>query len=52
MTDLGAVARDLMSEREHDLGTKLDWTAVDHWNTEHPDVHITCVARATTTKTW
>lgn len=28
------------SEAEHDLGTKLDWAAVDHWNTEHPHVHV------------
>jgi type IV secretory pathway VirD2 relaxase len=23
-----------------DLGTMLDWIAVDHWNTEHPDIHV------------
>jgi type IV secretory pathway VirD2 relaxase len=23
-----------------DLGTKLDWTAVDHWNSEHPHIHV------------
>jgi type IV secretory pathway VirD2 relaxase len=40
MTDLRAFTRDLMSEMECDLGTKLDWTAVDHWNTEHPHVHL------------
>src|ERR1700736_1331820 len=40
MTDLRAFTCDLMSEMERDLGTKLDWTAVDHWNTEHPHVHI------------
>jgi type IV secretory pathway VirD2 relaxase len=40
MTDLRAFARDLMSEMERDLGTKLEWIAVDHWNTEHPHVHI------------
>ena len=21
---------------EKDLGTRLDWVSVDHWNTEHP----------------
>src|ERR1700724_1113020 len=31
MTDLHAFTRDLMSEMERDLGTKLGWTAVDHW---------------------
>ena len=25
---------------EKDLGTKLDWVAVDHWNTEHPHIHL------------
>jgi type IV secretory pathway VirD2 relaxase len=25
---------------EKDLGTRLDWVAVDHWNTEHPHVHL------------
>jgi type IV secretory pathway VirD2 relaxase len=25
---------------ERDLGTKLEWTAVPHWNTEHPRVHV------------
>jgi hypothetical protein len=23
-----------------DLGTRLDWAAIDHWNTEHPHVHV------------
>jgi type IV secretory pathway VirD2 relaxase len=40
MTDLRAFSRDLIAEMERDLGTKLDWTAVDHWNTEHPHVHV------------
>src|SRR3984893_4460031 len=40
LTDLRAFARDLMTEMERDLGTKLDWTAVPHWNTEHPHVHV------------
>ena len=25
--------RDLMAHAERDLGTRLDWVAVDHWNT-------------------
>jgi type IV secretory pathway VirD2 relaxase len=40
MTDLRAFTRDLMGEVERDLGTKLDWTAVPHWNTEHPHIHV------------
>ena len=29
-----------MTDAERDLGTRLDWVAVDHWNTEHPHVHV------------
>ena len=32
--------RDLMSKMESDLGTELDWVAVDHFNTGHPHTHI------------
>lgn len=32
--------RALMDDAARDLGTRLDWVAVDHWNTEHPHVHI------------
>ncbi|MCB2149950.1 MAG: relaxase/mobilization nuclease domain-containing protein, partial [Rhodobacteraceae bacterium] len=32
MTDLRAFTRDLTRQMETDLGTKLDWVAVDHWN--------------------
>ena len=40
LSDLKTYARDLMAQAEKDLGTKLDWVGVDHWNTEHPHVHI------------
>jgi type IV secretory pathway VirD2 relaxase len=30
----------LMIQMEADLGTKLDWIAVDHYNTDHPHTHI------------
>ena len=40
MADLMGFARDLMVQMEKDLGTKLDWAAVDHWNTDNPHVHI------------
>ncbi|NVN10067.1 relaxase/mobilization nuclease domain-containing protein [Nguyenibacter vanlangensis] len=40
MADLKRFTRDLMVQAEHDLGTKLDWAAVDHWNTEHPHIHV------------
>jgi type IV secretory pathway VirD2 relaxase len=32
--------RDLMKQMEMDVGTKLDWIAVDHHNTGHPHTHI------------
>lgn len=32
--------RRLMMQVEQDLGTKLDWVAVDHFNTERPHTHI------------
>lgn len=40
LSDLRAFTRDLMSEMARDLGTKLNWTAIDHWNTEHPHIHV------------
>lgn len=40
MADLRDFTRDLVVQMEADLGTRLDWTAVDHWNTEHPHVHL------------
>ena len=40
MADLRSFTRDLIGQMEKDLGTKLDWVAVDHWNTEHPHVHL------------
>lgn len=32
--------RKLMTEMERDLGTRLDWVAVDHHNTGHAHTHI------------
>ena len=46
MTDLRAFTRELMLDAERDLGTKLDWVAVDHWNTDNPHVHILIRGRA------
>ncbi len=40
LSDLTAYTRDLMSQVEADLGTKLDWVAVNHYNTGHPHVHV------------
>ena len=38
--DLKPFVRRLMTQAEQDLGTKLDWVAVDHFNTGHPHTHI------------
>ena len=38
--DLSGFTRDLMSKLEADLGTKLDWVAVNHFNIGHPHVHV------------
>src|SRR3546814_11909941 len=32
--------RDLSTRMEADLGTRLDWVAVDHWNTDNPHTHV------------
>jgi len=40
LEDLRAFTRDLMARVERDLGTRLDWAAVDHWNTDNPHVHV------------
>jgi type IV secretory pathway VirD2 relaxase len=39
LSDLTAYTRDLMRQVETDLGTRLDWVAVNHHNTGHPHVH-------------
>ena len=46
MADLKAFTRDLMVNAEQDLGTRLDWVAVEHHNTEHPHVHVLVRGRA------
>jgi type IV secretory pathway VirD2 relaxase len=38
--DLKPLTRRLMERMEEDLGTRLDWVAVDHFNTGHPHTHI------------
>ncbi len=40
LSDLRAFTRDLMAQAERDLGTKLDWIGVDHWNTDNPHIHV------------
>ena len=40
MEDLRRFTRELMTDMARDLDTRLDWVAVDHWNTDNPHVHI------------
>jgi len=46
LSNLRSFTRELMEQAARDLGTKLDWVAVDHWNTEHPHIHILVRGRA------
>jgi type IV secretory pathway VirD2 relaxase len=46
MEDLKRFTRELMVQAEKDLGTKLEWVAVDHWNTDNPHVHVIVRGRA------
>jgi len=38
--DLKRLTRDLISQMETDLGTRLEWVAAAHFNPEHPHVHV------------
>jgi type IV secretory pathway VirD2 relaxase len=40
LENLRTFTRELLGDVERDLGTKLDWVAVDHWNTDNPHVHV------------
>jgi type IV secretory pathway VirD2 relaxase len=40
LQDLRGFTRDVMRQMEEDLGTKLDWVAIDHFNTGHPHSHV------------
>lgn len=48
LASLPDFTRDLMAQASQDLGTKLDWVAVDHWNTEHPHIHVLVRGRTDT----
>lgn len=50
LDDLRTYTRHLMSRMEADLGTRLDWVAVDHWNTDNPHTHIILRGRDDTGK--
>ena len=38
--NLKSVTRQLVSKMENDLGTKLDWVAANHYNTDNPHTHL------------
>ncbi|CAJ2814896.1 type IV secretory pathway VirD2 component [Burkholderia pseudomallei] len=40
LDDLRSYTRHLMARMEADLGTRLEWVAVDHWNTDNPHTHV------------
>ncbi|VTU38667.1 DUF3363 domain-containing protein [Variovorax sp. PBL-E5] len=40
LKDLMGFTRQLMRRMEIDLETRLDWVAVDHWDTDNPHTHI------------
>jgi type IV secretory pathway VirD2 relaxase len=40
LDDLRTYTRHLLSRMEADLGTSLEWVAVNHWNTDNPHTHV------------
>jgi type IV secretory pathway VirD2 relaxase len=40
LEDLQAFTRELMARMEVDVGSRLDWVAVDHWDTDNPHTHV------------
>lgn len=38
--DLKKHVKELVQQMEKDLGTKLQWVAIDHYNTDNPHVHV------------
>jgi type IV secretory pathway VirD2 relaxase len=40
LEDLRGFTRDLMKHMQADLGSRLDWVAVDHWDTDNPHTHV------------
>lgn len=46
LANLKGFTRDLMRQMEKDLGSRLDWVGVDHWNTDNPHIHIIVRGRA------
>jgi type IV secretory pathway VirD2 relaxase len=46
LQELKPFTRDLMAQMQRDLGTRLEWIAVDHWDTTHPHTHIVLRGKA------
>lgn len=40
MESMEQFTKDFMMRLEKDLGVPLEWVAVDHYNTDHPHVHV------------
>lgn len=47
VADLRGFTRRLMQRMEVDLETRLDWVAVDHWDTDNPHTHVVLNGRCT-----
>jgi type IV secretory pathway VirD2 relaxase len=50
LDDLRTYTRHLMGRMEADLGSRLDWVAVNHWNTDNPHTHIVVRGKGDTGK--
>jgi len=50
LDDLRTYTRHLMQRMEADLGTRLEWVAVNHWNTDNPHTHLIVRGRDDTGK--
>lgn len=46
LEDLCSYTRGLMARMAVDLETRLDWVAVDHWDTDNPHTHIVLRGRS------
>lgn len=50
LEDLRTYTRHLMGRMAADLGTRLEWVAADHWNTDNPHTHLIVRGRDDTGK--
>jgi len=46
LEDLRGYTREFMQRMATDLETRLDWVAVDHWDTDNPHTHVVLRGRA------